>query len=126
MTAENNPLSLEAVKKEFEDFRKTKTHRGKPYPESLWQMARALTPTHTHIQIYRALGISHDSCSKHVLQKPIPRKPKPRHFVPIPVPTAPKAIAKATFPNGIVLEFLCPVALNTLMRAPHATTHTPL
>lgn len=125
MTSENNPLSLEAVKKAFEDFRKTKTHRGKPYPESLWQMARALTPTYTHIQIYRTLGINHDSCSKHVLQKPLSRKPKPQQFVPISIPSGPKVIAKATLPSGVVLEFLCPSAFHTLMSAPYAATRSP-
>ncbi len=126
MPLENIPVSLDAVKKAFEDFRKTKIRRGQQYPESLWQMARALLPTCTSIQIYLALGISHDLCHKHVLQKPIKRKLKPQRFISLSIPAAPKVIAKTTLPNGLVLEFLCPAALGTLMRVPHAATHATL
>ena len=125
MTLENISVSLETVKKAFEDFRKTKNHRGEPYPESLWQMARALAPAHTPVQIYRALGISHDSCHRQVLQKPIKRsKPKRQRFIPLSIPTPPKVIAKTTLPNGLILEFLCPAALGALIGSPHATTHS--
>lgn len=126
MILENSALSLEAVKKTFEDFRKTKNYRGQPFPESLWQMTRALTSTHTPMQIYRTLNIGQTAYQQHVLQETIKPDTKRQRFVPLPIPTVPKVIAKATLPNGIVLEFLCPVALSTLMRAPHATTHTPL
>lgn len=126
MALENIPVSLDTVKKAFENFRKTKIRRGQQYPESLWQMARTLTPMYTHIQIYRALGISHDLCRKYVLQKPMRPKLKRQRFISLSVPAAPKVIAKTTLPNGLVLEFLCPVALGTLMRVPYAATHTTL
>lgn len=126
MALENIPVSLDTVKKAFEDFRKTKIRRGQQYPEPLWQMARALIPTYTPIQIYRALCISHDLCHKRVLQKPMRPKVKHQRFISLSIPAAPKVIAKATLPNGLVLEFLCPTALSTLMRVPHAATHATL
>lgn len=124
MTLENNSISLEVAKKAFENFRKTKTYRGQPVPESLWKMARALTSIEPHTKIHRILGINQDLYLRHVLQKTA--KPKPQHFIPFPIPTAPKVIAKATLPSGLVLEFLCPVALATLIRTPYAATHTTL
>lgn len=126
MVLENISVSLDAVKKAFEDFRKTKTNQGQPFPAALWQTVRALIPTHTHTQIYRTLGISYDLYNRHVLQKPIKPKAKRQRFISLSIPTAPKIIARATLPSGLVLEFLCPTALGILMRTSHATTHSNL
>ncbi len=62
----SKPASLELVRYEFENFRRTRKNRREPIPEQLWGAAVALTKQHSINHISKALRLNYTDLKKHI------------------------------------------------------------
>ena len=59
-------ITLESVRRSFEQWRSQRNHRAEPIPKRLWAMALSLYPKHKRSHICRCLGLSGRQFKQHL------------------------------------------------------------
>lgn len=68
---ENNQLTLEELKNQFEDYRKNKSYNREPIPKQLWQAAADLAQKHSIATVSKELGLRYSSIKEYIYGQPI-------------------------------------------------------
>ena len=63
---ENNQLTLEELKKQFEDYRKNKSYNREPIPKHLWQAAADLAKIHSIAIVSKELGLRYSNIKEYI------------------------------------------------------------
>ena len=68
---ENNQLTLEELKKQFEDYRKNKSYNREPIPKHLWQAAADLAKIHSIATVSKELGLRYSNIKEYIYGPPV-------------------------------------------------------
>ena len=68
---ENNQLTLEELKNQFEDYRKNKSYNRQPIPKQLWQAAADLAKKHSIATVSKELGLRYSSIKEYIYGPPV-------------------------------------------------------
>jgi len=68
---ENNQLTLEELKKQFEDYRKNKSYNREPIPKRLWQAAADLAKIHSIAIVSKELGLRYSNIKEYIYGPPV-------------------------------------------------------
>ena len=68
---ENNQITLEELKKQFEDYRKNKSYNREPIPKHLWQAAADLAKIHSIATVSKELGLRYSNIKEYIYGPPV-------------------------------------------------------
>ena len=68
---ENNQLTLEELKNQFEDYRKNKSYSREPIPKHLWQAAADLAKIHSIATVSKELGLRYSNIKEYIYGPPV-------------------------------------------------------
>ena len=68
---ENNQLTLEELKKQFEDYRKNKSYNREPIPKHLWQVAADLAKKHSIATVSKELRLRYSNIKEYIYGPPV-------------------------------------------------------
>jgi len=68
---ENNQLTLEELKNQFENYRKNKSYKREPIPKHLWQAAAELAKKHSIATASKELGLKYSSIKEYIYGPPV-------------------------------------------------------
>jgi hypothetical protein len=68
---ENSQLTLEELKKQFEDYRKNKSYNREPIPKHLWQAAADLAKIHSIATVSKELGLRYSNIKEYIYGPPV-------------------------------------------------------